>query len=85
MQLRATSFEEADRYITPESINRKGEITGLSESRENPKHRLGFLRHPDGTIKEFRVPDGGRTMPAGINDSGVIAGSYTGGGFLRIP
>jgi hypothetical protein len=79
------SFEEADRYITPESINRKGEITGLSQSRENPEHSLGFLRRADGTIKEFRVPDGGATMPIGINNSGVIAGSYEVGGFLRIP
>jgi hypothetical protein len=80
-----TSFEEPDRYVEPMSINRKDEITGLSQSREKPSHYLGFLRRTDGTIKEFRVPNGGRTVPWGINDSGVIAGTYEVGGFLRIP
>lgn len=81
-----TTFDGQDCNIDPGSINRKGVITGWCQDHQKPSHILGFVRKPDGTINEFHVPNGGSsTMPYGINDAGVIAGSYHGGGFLRFP
>jgi len=81
-----TTFDGQNCDIAPVGINRKGVIAGFCEDRENPKHFLGFVRHPDGSINEFHVPDDGpHTMPVGINDSGVIAGTARGYSFLRFP
>jgi len=80
-----TSFEDLSCNIVPWSINRKGIVTGTCENRENPSHFVGFLRQTNGNVNEFHVPDGGSTEARGINDSGEIAGSYRGGGFLRFP
>jgi len=81
-----TTFDGQDCDISPTSINRKGLVTGWCIDHQKPSHILGFVRKPDGTINEFHVPNGGsNTMPYGINDAGVIAGSYHSGGFLRFP
>jgi len=79
------TFDEPGCDITPISLNRKGVITGFCQDRDNPRHTVGFVRKPDGKMKEFHVPGGKRTMPMGINDAGVIAGYYSLGGFLRFP
>ena len=81
-----TTFDGQDCDIEPVSINAKGAITGQCIDHQKPSHILGFVRKPDGTVNEFHVPNGGSsTMPIGINNAGVIAGSYHGGGFLRFP
>jgi len=80
-----TSFDDPNCTIVPWSINRKGIVTGTCENRKHPSHFAGFLRETNGRVKEFHVPDGGNTVARGINDSGVIAGYYGGGGFLRFP
>jgi len=81
-----TTFSGQDCNISPASINRKGVITGWCQNREHLKRVVGFVRKLNGTVAEFHIPNGGfNTMPFGINDTGVIAGSYNDGGFLRFP
>jgi hypothetical protein len=68
----------------PNSINRKGAITGSYRDAQLVNH--GFLR--DGTITSFDLPGSNNTQPAGINREGAIAGTYTDAsdvthGFLR--
>jgi len=81
-----TTFSASDCDMSPTGINRKGVIAGYCQSRARPNQVLGFVRKPDGALKEFHVPGKGQHAAAtGINDSGVIAGYYFGGGFLRFP
>jgi len=73
-------------FIQPMGINSKGAISGYCISLKHRGHYTGFARRPNGTFQTFQVPGGGtRTMPAGINDAGVIAGDYAFGNFLRFP
>jgi len=81
-----TTFIGRDCNIFPGSINRKGVVTGACQNRQHLKRVVGFVRKLNGTVAEFHIPSGGfSTMPFGINDAGVIAGSYNDGGFLRFP
>lgn len=81
-----TTFDGQDCNIFSADINDKGVVTGSCQDHQHPGRFLGFVRKPDGTVNEFRVPNGGNsTTPVGINNAGVIAGSYRGGGFLRFP
>jgi hypothetical protein len=80
-------------------INRAGEVTGsytVNNTPYNPNQpaqtTYGFLRYCDGRIESFAVPGPGifNTMPANINDFGVVTGTYITqngiiAGFLRIP
>jgi hypothetical protein len=72
------------------SINLGGSIAGSYVDAEGAQH--GFVRNPYGTITSFDPPKGGQTTASGINDSGVITGSYfydwntqIPQGFLRLP
>ena len=71
-------------WLEATGINRKGVITGMCNN-------TGFVRHVDGTIKKFHVPDADYARPVGITNAGVIAGSYGDKksgmvrGFLRFP
>jgi len=81
-----TTFDGQDCNIFSAGINDKGVVTGSCQDRQHPGRFLGFVRKPDGTVNEFRVPDGGNsTTPVGINNAGVIVGNYRRGGFLRFP
>jgi hypothetical protein len=86
-------FHIGDLYTVPDGINAAGTIAGdygyaLPGAKTTASR--AFVRSADGTIIKYRVPDATNTWPAGINDSGVIAGSYQGragnlAGFLRAP
>lgn len=71
----------------PIAINSAGTVTGRGSYNEN----LGFVMTRDGAITDFTVKRSITTTPAGINDSGYIAGTYRDGrdflyhGFLRVP
>jgi hypothetical protein len=70
------------------SINDAGAITG--DYIDSAGHTLGFVRSPEGLFTEFSAPGANAaTLPAGINEAGTIAGSYSIGGlsvgFLRSP
>jgi len=85
-----TIFNGPDCRISPTGINRKGVIAGYCDE-TSTRHTVGFIRKADGAIETFSVPDKrGSTWAGGINDSGVIAGSYKSGAhksgsFLRFP
>lgn len=85
-----TIFNGPDCRISPTGINRKGVIAGYCDE-NSTRHTVGFIRRVDGAIETFSVPDKrGSTWAGGINDSGVIAGSYKSGAhksgsFLRFP
>lgn len=59
------------------SINNVGAITGDYIDARGQTH--GFVRSPGGEFVEFGAPGqpGATTLPASINDSGAVAGSYT--------
>lgn len=57
----------------PQSINKKGAITGSSAN--NGYETVGFVRSPSGAVTSFHVGSK-ETDPASINSSGTIAGSY---------
>jgi len=62
----------------------KGVMSGycLTES----KHTFGFVRKPNGRIRNLNAPDSGRsTSTAGMNSSGVVVGNYRNGNFLWFP
>jgi hypothetical protein len=82
-----TSFDDPGcGFIEPTGINSKGVVTGWCQKSEPPGHWSGFIVRSDGKVQTFEVPHGGtRTTPMGINDTGVIAGNYNFGGFLRFP
>jgi hypothetical protein len=65
------------------SINQAGTIVGSYTDAEQSQH--GFVREADGTITSFDPPGGVQTTATGINDSGVIAGSYFVLGNPQIP
>ena len=77
----------------PAGINVWGVIAGAYQDTNSVFH--GFLRHPDGKIVTFDVPEAdlspfNGTSPSAINDLGVITGSYAdvnsvSHGFLRFP
>jgi hypothetical protein len=77
----------------PAGINVFGFIAGAYQDTNSVFH--GFLRHPDGKIISFDVPEAdlspfNGTSPSAINDLGVITGSYFDAngishGFLRSP
>jgi hypothetical protein len=71
-------------------INGQGTITGSYTDTNQAQH--GFVREADGVVTAFDPPRGRQTAATGINDSGVITGSFyydwnaqTAIGFLRIP
>jgi hypothetical protein len=72
------------------NINQAGTTTGSYTDAKGAQH--GFVREPDGVITSFDPPRGMQTTATGINDSGLIVGSFlydwnpqTSIGFLRIP
>lgn len=72
------------------SLNASGEIAGSYKDATGARH--GFVRNPYGTLTTFDPPSGQQTTAVGINNDGVIAGSFyydwnsaTAIGFLRIP
>jgi hypothetical protein len=65
------------------NINSAGEVVGYYLDAHASSH--GFLRFPDGTVTSFDPPMGDNTDAAGINDLGIITGSYSNGGYLRVP
>jgi hypothetical protein len=71
-------------------INRKGTIVGQYWERDNNSYH-GFIRAKDDAIKTFDVPGSSKyTSAQGINDKGMITGSYQDAervyhGFLRTP
>jgi hypothetical protein len=72
------------------SINQEGAVAGSYTDALGAKH--AFVRNPYGTITSFDPPKGQQTTATGMNDAGVIAGSYyydgngqTAVGFLRLP
>ena len=63
--------------IVPLAINSAGTITGwYGPPVGSPQ---GFIRQPDGTITPFSMPNAGTlyTLSMGMNDAGVVTGSYT--------
>lgn len=72
------------------NINQEGSVTGSYTDTAGAQH--GFVRNPYGTTTSFDPPKGHQTTATGINDNGVITGTYlyvgtnpTSEGFLRIP
>jgi hypothetical protein len=73
------------------AINQVGDVTGSYTDTKGNQH--GFVRSQDGVVTTFDEPDALKdtthiTQPTGINDLGVITGTYGGAGmtgFLRIP
>jgi len=62
-----------------QGISKRGAVTGIALAGLDVSH--GYIRAAHGSITGFDVPGagGGRyqgTMPAAINDTGVIAGTY---------
>jgi len=62
-----------------DGINAAGAVTGSSWDPNDVFH--GYVRSANGVITMFDVPGAGtgafqRTLPGGINDSGIIEGSY---------
>src|SRR3569832_44241 len=77
-----TTFDGQDCNIFSAGINDKGMVTGSWHDRQHTGRFLGFVRKPDGTVKEFRIPNGGNsTTSVGITATGVIAGNNHDGGF----
>lgn len=65
----------------PADINERGEVVGLYRTMTMPPSRYGFLRSPDGRIKDiiFPAPPGESTFmtfPQAINNQGDVAGFY---------
>jgi uncharacterized membrane protein len=59
------------------AINSSGQVAGdgLHDANNHGVYP-GFLRAANGAFRGFRPPDALSTFPAGINDSGEIAGTY---------
>jgi hypothetical protein len=68
-------------------INDKGQIIGFYAINQ-PPYLSAFVGSPKPGFTSFEV-DGGQTQPFGINENGVIAGSYSTdhglNGFVRMP
>jgi hypothetical protein len=60
-------------YVDPQSINASGEIAG-EYLYDGDTQIGGFVRSSDGEITTFDYEEG--IVPAGINDSGTLAGWY---------
>ena len=90
-----TTIDLPDATLTyPTAINGEGAIVGLAVIQTSTrKHRVAFLRTPDGQITEFQAPQGkSETVATSIDNAGWIAGwaKHSGGtgslfGFLRDP
>jgi hypothetical protein len=69
------------------AVSASGVIAGYYYDANDVGH--GFLRAPWGAFYTFDVPGAGDAYPAGVNDFGVVTGSYYGavssGSFLRAP
>jgi hypothetical protein len=69
------------------AVSASGIIAGQYYDANNARH--GFLRAPWGAFYTFDVPGAGDAYPAGVNDFGVVTGSYSdavsSGSFLRAP
>lgn len=63
---------------TAAAINDEGTVVGdVCSCGPGPFLFDGYVRSPDGSVKQVDDPLGvGETFPSGINDSGVIVGSY---------
>lgn len=63
---------------TAAAINDEGTVVGdVCSCGPGPFLFDGYVRSPDGSVKQVDDPSGvGETFPSGINDSGVIVGSY---------
>jgi hypothetical protein len=81
-----TTFDYQDcPLFDPRGINRKQVVTGWCLLEKRGRF-LGFVWRPNRAVRSFHVPGNGpHTRPAAVNDEGVIAGEYDGGGFLRFP
>jgi hypothetical protein len=66
---------------TVNGINNSNNIVGFYE--DDQSHAHGFERYSDGRFVTLDYPNAQDTFPAGINDSDVVVGSYSGGhGFI---
>ena len=64
----------------PEDINESGVIVGFASLTGRGGNDSGFLRDPSGNFTFLDYPGADSTFLEGINDSGVVAGSYDIGG-----
>lgn len=69
-------------YVT--GINDDATVSGFFYDPSSGGY-YGFERTADGTLRKFNVKHSGYVLTGGINDSGVIAGSTGGKGFLGTP
>jgi uncharacterized membrane protein len=62
---------------TGDGINDLGQIVGVWNPQDPTLPQQGFLRNPDGTFQAINFPGSSGSAVLGINDLGVLVGSYS--------
>jgi uncharacterized membrane protein len=62
---------------TGDGINNLGQIVGIWNPQDPTQPQQGFLRNADGSFQPINFPGSSGSAALGINDQGVLVGSYS--------
>jgi uncharacterized membrane protein len=62
---------------TGDGINNLGQIVGIWNPQDPTQPQQGFLRNADGSFQAINFPGSSGSAALGINDLGVMVGSYS--------